>query len=98
MGDNSNIPQFTRAAYQSWAFKVRFGLYEKKYHSIVMAWKGTARVPRPDVISPLTQAALGGLADAVARTAAMAARRIAIDTREQEIEAWDEVDGQAQAL
>ena len=58
MADRSTIPQFTGAAYQGWAYKVRYGLMEKDLHSCVFGFRGGARTPCPVLIPLLTQAEL----------------------------------------
>ena len=54
MSDKSQIPQFTGADYTRWAFKVKYGLADKKLHRVVMDWDSRLRRRRPDVILPLT--------------------------------------------
>ena len=54
MSDKSKIPQFTGADYTGWAFKVRYGLADKKLHRVVMDWDSLLRRRRPAVILPLT--------------------------------------------
>ena len=54
MSDSSQIPQFTGAVYTGWAFKVKYGLADKKLHCVVMDWDSMPRRCRPDVILPLT--------------------------------------------
>ena len=54
MSDRSQIPQFTGADYTGWAFKVKYGLADKKLHRVVMNWDRLLRRCRPDVIMPLT--------------------------------------------
>ena len=96
MSEKINIPQFDGAAYQAWAFKVRFGLVEKEYHTVVMEMHGKAREPRPVVIEPRTQAALYDMVDDGVRIAAVHARGVLIGIREPEIESWDRKDLLAQ--
>ena len=54
MSDKSQIPQFTEADYTRWAFKVKYGLADKKRHRVVMDWDNLLRRRRPVVILPLT--------------------------------------------
>ena len=54
MSNRSQIPQFTGADYTGWAFKVKYGLADKKLHRLVMDWDSLLRRCRPDVILPLT--------------------------------------------
>ena len=49
-----NELQFTGADYTEWAFKVKYGLADKKLHRVVMDWDSLLRRCRPDVIFPLT--------------------------------------------
>ena len=92
MADKKNmIPQFTGAAYQSWAFKLQFGLVEKDLHTVVCDFKGRVRKPCPAVIERLTQGELQLLPAAV-RTASSQDRLTDIDVRDAEIETWMERD------
>ena len=54
MSDKSQIPQFTGADYTRWAFKVKYGLADKKLHQVVMDWDNLLRRCRSAVILPLT--------------------------------------------
>ena len=54
MSDRSQIPQFTAADYTGWAFKVKYGLADKKLHRVVMDWDSLLRRCRPDIRMPLT--------------------------------------------
>ena len=54
MTDRSQIPQFTGADYTGWAFKIKYGLADKKLHRLVMDWDSLPRKCRPNVILPLT--------------------------------------------
>ena len=91
--DRSTIPQFTGAAYQSWAYKVQFGLIEKEVHSVVFDFRGRARTPCPAVIEPLSSQALRTLdSDAIVQM------QIEEKTRESEIDAWMAMDLKAQAF
>ena len=49
------IPLFNGAAYQEWAYKVHFGLVDKKLNTLVFDMPGRARNPCPGVITPITQ-------------------------------------------
>ena len=90
MADKNNIPQFTGAAYQGWAFKARFSLIEKELHRYVVDFKGRTRIPRPAVIEPLTQAAVDSLpGDAVALRAAANTHQQNVDARNFLVDAWD---------
>ena len=91
------IPQFTGAAYQSWAFKLQFGLVEKDLHTVVCDFKGRARKPCPAVIGRLTQGELL-LLPAGVRTATEQDRDADIDVRDAEIESWMDKDLKAQAF
>ena len=51
----STIPQFMRAAYQSWATKLQYGLVEKEVIEWVCEFKEMSRVHCPALITPLTQ-------------------------------------------
>ena len=93
----SMIPQFTGAAYQSWAFKLLFGLVEKELHTGVCDFKGRARKPCPAVIECLTQGEFQLLLAAV-RTASTQDRLTDIDVRDAEIETWMDRDLKAQAF
>ena len=98
MVDKNNIPQFTGAAYQGWAFKVRFGLIEKELHRYVVDFKGRTRIPRPALIEPLTQAAIDSLhGDAAARRAAANTHQQNVDAINLLVDAWDAQDLKAQA-
>ena len=98
MADKNNIPQFTGATYQGWAFKVRFGLIEKELHRYVVDFKGRTRIPRPAVIEPLTQAAVDSLpGDAAPRRAAANTHQQNVDARNLLVDAWDAQDLKAQA-
>ena len=57
MDRNLNM-QFTSAAYTAWAFKVEYGLIEKKLSSAVFDVEGRAGKPCPVDIAPLTQGEL----------------------------------------
>ena len=54
MSDKSQIPQFTGANYTGWAFKVKYGLADKKLHCVVMDWDSLLRRRRPHIVMPLT--------------------------------------------
>ena len=54
MSDKSQIPQCTGTDYTGWAFKVKYGLADKKLHRVVMDWDSLLRRRRPEVILPLT--------------------------------------------
>ena len=98
MAENKyTIPQFTGAAYQSWAFKLQFGLVEKDLHTVVCDFKGRTRKPCPAVIERLTQGELLLLA-ATARNASQQDRDSDIIARNVEIEAWMDRDLKAQAF
>ena len=91
--DRSTIPQFTGAAYQSWAYKVQFGLIEKEVHSVVFNFRGRARTPCPVVIEPLSHQALLTLdEDAIDQ------QKAEVKTREDEIDAWMTMDLKAQSF
>ena len=98
MAENKyTIPQFTGAAYQSWAFRLQFGLVEKDLHTVVRDFKGWTRKPCPAVIERLTQGELLLLA-ATARNASQQDRDSDIIARNVEIEAWMDRDLKAQAF
>ena len=90
MADKNNIPQLTGAAYQGWAFKVRFGLIEKELHRYVVDFKGRTIIPRPAVIEPLTQATVNSLPnDAAARRALAEAHQQSVNARNLLVDEWD---------
>lgn len=95
--DRNLIPQFTGAAYNAWAFKVEYGLIEKKLSSAVFDVEGRARKPCPVVIAPLTQGELI-LIPLDDRMVAKDEKREEIKTREAEIEAWIDRDMEARAF
>lgn len=98
MVDNkSTIPQFTRAAYQSWAFKLKFSLIEKGVHTVVCDFNGRARKPCPASIERLTRGELR-LLPAAGRLVAELDRDAAIAARGIEILAWMDLDVKLQAL
>ena len=99
MADNnkSTIPQFTGAAYQSWAYKLQFGLVEKDLHTVVCDFKGRTRKPCPAVIMRLTQGELNLMIDTT-RDASVLDRDVDIVVRDAEIELWMERDLKAQAF
>ena len=56
MAERSEIHQFNGAAYQGWAYKVKYGLIDKELHSVVFGSGDGARTPCPVLITPLTMA------------------------------------------
>ena len=91
--ERSTIPQFSGAAYQSWVYKVQFGLIEKEVHSVVFNYRGRARTPCPAVIEPLPRQALLTLdEDAIDQY------EIDVKIREDEIDAWMAMDLKAQSF
>ena len=95
--DRSLIPQFTGAAYQGWAYKVKFGLIDKKLQSVVFDFSGRARKPCPGAITPTSQGELL-LLPFDDRNVARDANRTEISARELEINAWIDLDMEAQAF
>ena len=98
MADRSTIPQFTGAAYQGWAYKVRYGLMEKDLHSCVFGFRGGARTPCPVLIPLLTQAKLAALPSTDVGANAVSAN-IAVSANSQiDVDAWLLMDMKAQAF
>ena len=98
MAENKNtIPQFSGSAYQSWAFKLVYGLQEKKLVSFVCEFKGRPRRACPALITPLSDPELNAivLAD---RGAAIRQRAIEIAACQLTIDEWMESDLDAQAF
>ena len=97
MDSKSNIPQFTGAAYNSWAYKIQYGLVEKRLISAVCDFKGRAMVACPVPITPLAQGVLA-LLPAPDRTIARDENIYETTKRNSEIEKWLEMDLDAQAI
>ena len=91
MSNRSQIPQFTGADYTGWAFKVKYGLADKKLHRVVMDWDSLLRRCRPDIIMPLTpenelQLVARGIDVGVEKTT----REQQISQQLPQLEKWDE--------
>lgn len=98
MAETKNtIPQFSGSAYQSWAFKLVYGLQEKKLVSFVCEFKGRPRKACPALITPLSDPELNAivLAD---RGVAIRQKAIEIAACQLTIDEWMESDLDAQAF
>lgn len=98
MADRSTIPQFTGAAYQGWAYKVRYGLMEKDLHSCVFGFRGGARTPCPVLIPLLTQAELLALPSTDVGANAVSANIAVSANSQRDVDAWLLMDMKAQAF
>ena len=98
MADRSTIPQFTGAAYQGWAYKVRYGLMEKDLHSCVFGFRGGARTPCPVLIPLLTQAELLALPSTDEGANAVSANIAVSANSQRDVDAWLLMDMKAQAF
>ena len=70
MSDKSMIPQFTGVDYRQWAFKVKFGLADKKLHNVVLQWGGVPGQGRLVIPSIMSQAEEDEIKDAGGEPAA----------------------------
>ena len=98
MAETKNtIPQFSGSAYQSWAFKLVYGLQEKKLVSFVCEFKGRPRKACPALITPLSDPELNAIV-LDDRDAAIKQRTIEIAACRLTIDEWMESDLDAQAF
>ena len=96
MAERSEIHQFNGAAYQGWAYKVKYGLIDNDLHSVVFDFGNGARIPCPALITPLTQADLALIAvDDVDRRIG---DNDALVRGRRNYDAWIKIDMKAQAF
>ena len=98
MADWSTIPLITSAAYQGWAYKVRYGLMEKDLHSCVFGFRGGARTPCPVLILLLTQEKFDALPQTVVRADVVSANIVVVANSQIDVDAWLFMDIKAQAF
>lgn len=97
MAERSEIHQFNGAAYQGWAYKVKYGLIDKDLHTVVFGFGNGARTPCPALITPLTQADLDLIAiDDVNRQ--MGDNDALVRESQRDYDAWIKMDMKAQAF
>lgn len=93
----STIPEFSGAAYQSWATKLQYGLVEKELIEWVCEFKEMPRVHCPALITPLTQGDIDALPEN-AKRAAIRENDANIQTAANAHKEWKKSDLKAQAF
>lgn len=93
----TTIPQFTGAEYQSWSYRMIYGLHEKKLVDIVCDFKGRTRKPCPALIMHFSDAELNNI-DVADRGQAVRERNAEIVASQNLIDAWFDKDLDAQAF